>query len=189
MPEVGLSLEEFVKRAQLIEVGCYEIFGIRGALEDDGERAVVGPGPLEVGEFEVTHELSVHWGDGDPRFLVRLGASVTCEAGEVRVGVQAEYELDGLLLDDVAPDVEEEYVNNVSVMTLVPYLREAVAAASLRTLDQPITLGVVQRGALRFTSPRRDRSAQLGRPDGDRSTPHRGKSRARVERPDTTPSP
>ena len=162
MPDKPLSIEEFVKRAELLEVGCFEFSGVRGALEDDGDRAVVGPGPLDLGELETEHSLGVYWGVGEPRMLVRLNVSVTCDAGAVRVGVQAEYQLDGLSQDDVTPEVEEEYVNNVSVMTLVPYLREAVAAASLRTLDQPITLGVVQRGELSFRSPRRELATEVG---------------------------
>lgn len=180
MPEGGLSLEEFVKRANLTEVGCFELFGARGGVEDDGERPVVGPGPLEIGEFETEHNLTVYWGHDEPRMLVRLSATITCEAGEVRVGVQAEYELDGFSQDDVAADVEEEYVNNVSVMTLIPYLREAVAAASLRTLDQPITLGVVQRGELRFSSPRRELPAQLDGAQDEGATVERGEDRGEV---------
>jgi hypothetical protein len=168
MPE-PITLEELVKRAELAGIDCYELFGARGAIEDDGQRRVVGPGGVDDVEFQVSNSLGVYWNTERGSFLVRLSCELTSIVGDVKVGVQAEYVGEGLGRDNVSPDVEEEYVNSVSVMTLAPFLREAVADVSRRTLGGPLMLGVLRRGELRFRSSRRnDADAQ---PDDSTPSP------------------
>lgn len=155
-PPQAVTLEEFVQRAELIEIGCYELFGARGAVDDDGDRAIVGfPKVAEDEEFDVSNSLGVYWAVDGGSFLIRFSCVVSGSMGDLRAGVQGEYVADGLDRESVPPEVEEAYVNKVAVMTLAPYLREAVADISRRVFSQPFTLGVLHAGELAFQSPRR----------------------------------
>jgi len=161
MPDPSSALIELVDKIELSQIACYELVAARGLLDEDGERSVVGPG--NVDDLEVVsaeNQLGVYWLQDGGQFLVRLSAHLVTNAGEIRVGVQAEYIAEGLTRDDVAPEVEQEYINRVAVMTLVPYLRQAIADLSARVFGNTLTLGVIRPGEIAFATTRRSESAE-----------------------------
>lgn len=97
--------------------------------------------------------LSVATNSDDPT-LFRLG--LRCEIkftdeAQIVAEVEAEYQVDG---EGVALPLAQalmiEYMNEVAVMALIPYLRHAIADLSLRVFGSPITMPVFQRGAISF---------------------------------------
>jgi len=155
-PEPSQALTDFVATVELSQISCYELSAARGQLDGDGGRVVVGPGNVDDLEvLSAENQLGVYWLATGGQFLVRLLATLGTNAGDLRVGVQGEYLAEGLTRDDVSPDVEEEYVNRVAIMTLVPYVRQAIADLSARVFGNTLTLGVIRPGEIAFTSSRR----------------------------------
>jgi hypothetical protein len=82
------------------------------------------------------------------------------EQGLVRVGYQAEYDAGELQQADVEAAVMSDFLNKVTVMTLVPYLRAAVSDLSLRVFENTITQSMVRAGELEFALPDDDPGAE-----------------------------
>lgn len=144
------ALKELVGKVELGEIGSFELSGIRGSLEADGSRSIVGPGQIDDLEFETDNQVAVLWLEEGGQFLVRMTTTLAGKAGEIRVGMQAEYKADGLSRGDVPTEVVEEYVNRVAVMTLAPYVRQAVSDLALHTFGSAVTLGIMRPGHLNF---------------------------------------
>lgn len=85
---------------------------------------------------------------GDDRFGVRLLVQLLPFMGEVEVAVAAEYSVD----EGPSPqdNVVRGFGNEVAVMTLLPYAREAVSTLSTRIFGKPILLPTVERGEVGF---------------------------------------
>lgn len=140
---------------QLIGIGCFELFAARGPLQGK-ERPVVGPGAVEdVKVINESHSLEIFWLPAGGRLLVRLTFELTTDVGDLRVGMQAEWDIGEVVRDNVAIEAEEEFINRVAVMALVPYARSSLNDLSLRTFDKGITMGLLRPGELEFTSQRR----------------------------------
>ncbi|KQO48247.1 hypothetical protein ASG28_13045 [Frigoribacterium sp. Leaf415] len=77
-------------------------------------------------------------------FGIRLNATIAMALGEANVSVAGEY----ALLDDhvLTPRSLQLFANEVAVMTVFPYLREAVASITGRVFQQPLHLPMVSRG-------------------------------------------
>jgi len=163
MPSSGAVTDarDLLERANLVDVGCFELSGQRGAAVESG-RKIVGPGPAQDLELEnEAHELGVYWLSGGGRLLVRLLIALKSNAGDLRVGMQAEWDMGDLSRDDVPADVEEEFVNRVAVMTLVPYLRAGISDLASRILGVSVTMSLIRPGDLEFTSLRGDAPAEV----------------------------
>lgn len=77
-------------------------------------------------------------------FGVRLNAKIVIALGEAEVSVAGEYAL--LNEDALTPRSLQLFANEVAVMTVFPYLREAVASITGRVFQQPLHLPMVNRG-------------------------------------------
>lgn len=146
---------EMLERVNLLEVGCYELHGVRGVVGDDGRRQIIGPGPAADLEAQhESHELEVFWLESGGRLLVRLSVDLGTNVGEIRVGFQAEWDVADLTRDTVPPEVEEEFVNRVAVMALIPYVRAGISDVATRVLGGNVTMGLIRPGDLEFSSVR-----------------------------------
>lgn len=146
--------QALIAASELTEIGFFELVGVRGLVGDDGERVVMGPGRVGDDEIEVddaTHQLGVYWTDEGDRVLVRLLASLTTAVGELRAGVQGEYELKDMNRSDIPVEVEEYFVNRVAIMALLPYIRTAISDLSGRLFGTTLTMAVVRPGEISFT--------------------------------------
>lgn len=95
---------------------------------------------------EVEFSLSVEQRQGDEGFGVRIIAEALGRNAEARVIVAAEYDLtDGYQPTDRSL---QHFTNNVAVMTLVPYVREALSTTTMRVFPNPVILPVLSRGTL-----------------------------------------
>ena len=133
------------------EIDYYELSAVRGLPGPDGSRPVIGPGRLDDGSDidQSDNELGVFWTEDRARVLVRMQSTVRSDAGEIRVGTQAEYAV-AEEVRSATPEVEEEFVNRVAIMAIVPYTRAAVADLSSRVFGVTYTLSVIRPGDIAF---------------------------------------
>lgn len=84
---------------------------------------------------------------GASGFGVRLNVDALFPEGEASAAVAAEYELlDGAAFSSRALQL---FTNEVAVMTIYPYLREAVATITGKVLGVPAHLPLIQRGDIK----------------------------------------
>jgi preprotein translocase subunit SecB len=79
-------------------------------------------------------------------FGVRLNAKIVIPLGEVEVSVAGEYAL--LNPAALTPRSLQLFANEVAVMTVFPYLREAVASITGRVFQQQLHLPMISRGQI-----------------------------------------
>ncbi len=79
-------------------------------------------------------------------FGVRLIARVTIPIGEVTVSIAGEYSL----TEECVPSTRtvQQFCNEVAIMSVFPYLREAVSTVSGRVFGNPLYLPMVDRGEI-----------------------------------------
>lgn len=130
-----------IEHVTLASIDYYEVSASR--LDDGQEVETDGSDNLSI---------SVQYrGDEETSFGLRLLAEVVLPHGRARACVAAEYKFDdGFAADHRSCQV---YVNEVGVMTLYPYLREAMATTTGRVFDEPLHLPVIQRGDVALDLP------------------------------------
>jgi hypothetical protein len=79
----------------------------------------------------------------------RIRAELSLSVGRVVVDVAAEYA--ALEPFDLDQDVAIEFANDVAIMALLPYVREAVSTLTSRVFGQALTMPIVRRGQIQFT--------------------------------------
>ena len=79
-------------------------------------------------------------------FGVRLNANVVMPLGEATASVAGEYSISA----DFHPTerVLRMFANEVAVMTVLPYLREAIATSTSRVFGGPVHLPLIERGEI-----------------------------------------
>lgn len=99
----------------------------------------------DQGNFEI--EVQTRYEDGS--FGVRLNGNLTFPGGEAVVSVAGEYEL----LNEASPSMRtiQIFANEVAVMNVYPYLREAIGTATGKVFGEPILLPIVDRGQISVT--------------------------------------
>ena len=113
-----------------------------------GARRLAENKQREENEESVDVSMSLQQYIDDGRFGIRLVANLYPYMGEVEVAVSAEYSVDsGAQAEDA---VVRGFGNEVAVMTLLPYAREAVSNLSTRVFGKPILLPTLERGEVGF---------------------------------------
>lgn len=155
MPEYTITdAVSFLEKTELADVGAFELVGFRGVVEEDG-RAIIGTGNLTDIKIETEERsLGVFWLDIEDRLLVRLTFEFRTAAGDLRVGMQAEWTTGGLSRYDVSPAAEEDWVNKVAVMAILPYARSAIDDLSTRVFGTGLQLPLIRPGEITFKSMR-----------------------------------
>lgn len=96
----------------------------------------------DVGDGQLTIHVQQRITETD--FGVRLTAVVVSPQGEATASVAGEYEL----LQGITPSRRalQLFADEVSVMTVFPYVREAVATVTAKVFGEPLHLPLIQRG-------------------------------------------
>lgn len=142
-------LQRLVTVAKLEGVGFLEV-SVRKSETAPAEVEVPGP------QFELGIDVSAK----DRRFRTRF--RVTAESDDVTIAVEpiAEYsvpEEDGDLLE---LSLLLEYANEVALMTMIPFAREAIADVTRKVLGSVVLLPVLRRGEVTFDLEIEDASAR-----------------------------
>jgi len=133
--------------AELLEIGItlqgVQFFRLEAAVNEDAAA------PIEAPE-----EVSPAYGLKLRHEGREIGTRVSITLDEVAWKIVVDAAVDYTLDEDV--QVTEggllDFANNVGVMALLPYLRQAIADLSQRVLGEVIMMPVIARGSLVFTA-------------------------------------
>lgn len=104
--------------------------------------------PDELPPIDPTYQLRFDTAD-DGEFRLRVTIEIETPHASILVEAAAEYvasEYSG----ELTPDLLVEYTNQIGTMTLLPYLRQAVADLTQRVFGEPLLMPVMERGAIVF---------------------------------------
>lgn len=134
--EQAAKVKSLIVRADLAGVRFHEL---TAKLHDDIEQS--------ADDDEAKIDLTYQTRSSGNAFGVRALVSVTAPVGIAQVVVAADYALS----EGPVPDAEtlELFASEVGVMTLIPYIREALSSLTLRVFGAPIFLPMIQRGDVR----------------------------------------
>jgi preprotein translocase subunit SecB len=127
------DVQAIIAASELRSVEYYEMSGRRYDAIQSAEEA-------ETGELRIVVQQRA---DADS-FGIRLNATLTLSAGEAQVSVAGEYALTEEL--ELTTRSVQLFANEVGVMTVYPYLREAVATITGRVFKQPLHMQMITRG-------------------------------------------
>lgn len=128
------SVHAIIANSELRGIEYYEI---------SAKRAEGAPSATD-GPDEAQLSITVQQRHDENSFGVRLVSKVAIELGTVTASVAGEYNL----LNGHQPTVRalQLFTNEVGIMTVFPYLREAIATATARVFGQAMQLPIMQRG-------------------------------------------
>lgn len=142
-PEPSGLLRELVSVIELDDIRYREV----------AARAETTEEPIEEPRFALqvqVEDVDEPSQEGRLHVAFDIRVVVRTEDGEMRVVARAEYHVPIEKAELLAKPVTMEFANHVVVMTLVPYLREALSDLSLRVFDQRIVMPMFKRGELWF---------------------------------------
>ena len=134
-PEDVEAVQALIANSQLHGIHYFEVSAKQSEMPEDSESATDG-------QFSVVVQQRVD----ETAFGVRLNATAALPIGQASASVAGEYEL----LNGYSPSrrAVQLFANEVAVMTVFPYLREAVASVTGRVFGQPLHLPIVERGQI-----------------------------------------
>lgn len=145
-----VDIHALVAEAELLHIATLEISAGRTDLSQSNDE-------LMASFEDKGHDIDMDFGvsldlgeEDDGRFRVRVLTEVESDPGIIRVNIAAEYELANLGPREVSDDVMLEFVNKVSVMTILPYVRQAIADISQRVFTYPLTMPLFKVDELTF---------------------------------------
>lgn len=141
MPD-PVSIQQLVADVSLASISFIELGAARdpsGAVPDGGEASV-----------EPVHRLQTAFQDDLQGFRVRVRTEIELPIGSIVVDVAAEYSLDTVAGSSIDQALLLEFVNEVAVMHLVPYIREGLADITRRVFGAGLLMPIMQRGEMNF---------------------------------------
>ncbi len=129
------AVREVISASRLRSIEYYEISARR--YEDNLEPDERMDGHVNIDVMQRVTETG---------FGIRLNARVIVPQGEASASVAAEYDLD----EEVSPKSRtlQLFANEVAVMSIFPYVREAISTCTARVFGRPLNLPVVERGEI-----------------------------------------
>lgn len=143
MAEPSVGLLALVEHANLDSISFIELSARRGPVAEGRSGGPRAP----------TYMLTTNGTDDGSRFRIALRVDLELEEGEVQVTAQADYTVAGPGTGSVTRHGVVEYANEVGIMTLLPYLRQAIADLTQRVFDTALLMPVQPRGAVSFPLP------------------------------------
>lgn len=145
MSEHTPELLELVRCAELVGIEYHELSAKRVPApsqerdEEDGEEHIAPEYGLAV---DIARDLS--------KFRLRLRIELNPVGGHVVTEAAAEYLVGEFPAESIKMPLLIEYANEVGVMALLPYLRQAIADLTLRVFGDPVLMPVLPRGSVAF---------------------------------------
>lgn len=145
MPDHDIPVEEVVAASDLIDVSYYELSAKQN--DDSAHDAPEGDTQLHLAQ-----EMSYGTRDDDQGFRVQIRTTIDApDQGKVVIGVSAAWQYGGGSASAISRATMLDFVNNVAVMVLFPYIREATSDLTRRVFGSALVLPMVQRGQIGFT--------------------------------------
>lgn len=136
-----LDVHALLADASLLAISTVALSANRKEREDktDGELTVEPQYTLETG-----------WRSDEIGFRIALQTEIEAPVGDIRCDVQAEYELQQYKMSDISQAVLQEFVNQVALMAILPFVRQGIADITLRVFEAPLLMPIIQRGEITF---------------------------------------
>ena len=128
-------LKDLVSRSDLESINVHEL------------SAKLVPGVSEESD-EATFDLNIQTRAAPGEFGVRVTVDATTPVGVIKVVIAAEYSAEGAEPD---PELLGLFASEVAIMSVFPYVRQAVSDMSQRVFEQPLMMPIVKRGELQLT--------------------------------------
>jgi hypothetical protein len=126
------AVQALVARSTLSSIEQYELHARREQADS----------PKDAAEVSIAVQQRLD----ETSFGIRLNADIRLGVGTISASVAGEYELlDGY---QPTPRTLQLFANEVGVMTVFPFLREAVSTMSVRVFGQPLLLPTIERGQI-----------------------------------------
>lgn len=142
MSEPSADLVALVPHAELEDLSFVELVGRRN----------LAPLTTEAPPTEPRYGLQAAVADDLQHFRLILRIDIEAPEGEIRAATMANY-----AVAEGAPDLRlrlvVQYANEVGVMMLLPYLRQAIADLAQRVFGGALLMPIMPRGAVRFELP------------------------------------
>ena len=129
------NVRALISSARLASIEVYEL---------SARRTI--PTETEGVDDEGTVNIDVQSRIGDAAFGVRLISTITAPFGEIVASIAGEYEIEGA--DMPSSRTIQLFSNEVAIMTVYPYLREAVSTITAKVFGDPLYMPVVERGQI-----------------------------------------
>ena len=136
-----ISLEDLVEDTDLIGISTFQL-----AAERVDEPSEVDDGA----ELDPTHILHIDTREDGSGFRVKVETQIEMPIGRIVATVGAAYQLNTLNMSAIDREILMGFVNNVAVMTLIPYIRQAIGDITLRVFDSALLMPMMKRGELWF---------------------------------------
>jgi hypothetical protein len=137
-------IESLPELVQLLELEAILYYGISIELNESPD-APAGP-PIEPSNVDANYGIRIRH---TPREMgVRLRGEFNVPSGRVVIDVAAEYRSESDFT--ASRGVAFDYVNEVAIMQLLPFVRETLLTMTTKVFPEPILLPVAQRGTLTF---------------------------------------
>lgn len=154
MTEHSEALLRLVPAAELTDLSYYDLRASRVASLRENSAGTVGGEDVEI---EPSYGLALDRNpeEGDRfRFRIRLRIELRPPGGEIVAEAGAEYVVnETMVTSELTPNLLVEYANQVGVMTLLPYLRQAIADLTQRVFGAALLMPVLPRGSVTFPYP------------------------------------
>lgn len=138
------TIEDAVEYLDLLRISFYEQSAKREEI-DPRQMAVI---PADDSEGEV--DIWAGFRASDSGIDYRCRFSVSFSGAEIRVDAVASYRSQESV--EVTPDVIASFGNDVAVMALLPYVRQAISDLGSR-IGYQTTLPMIARGVIEFAAP------------------------------------
>lgn len=128
-------VHELIAQVRLVSMDTYELSARRSEPM----------GSLPAGEGSISVDVASHI---EARtFGFRITANIALPLGEVVASIAGEYELTG----ETEPSrrTVQLFGNEVAIMTIYPYVREAVSTITGKVFGEPLFMPVTERGQIR----------------------------------------
>ena len=139
----ALTVHGLLAASALLDISVLELGAVR--LPDIPED-IEQQGPIEP-----NYQLTTQARADNAGFRVSIATAIDTPVGHIRAEVAGEYELDAVLATDITAGVMLEFVNEVAIMTLIPYIRQSIADITLRVFGSALMMPMLQRGELSFS--------------------------------------
>lgn len=157
MPEFRDDLEELQSAEAIVQgpapvLRDVRFFRINAELIEDAESQIDDEGEVVAGSDEDEEEISVNIGlrtrQSGNSLGIRIEFEASHDAWKVSLDVAAEFEADEPFQTSEA--ARTDFADKVGVMTLYPYIREAVGNLTQRTVGASFLLPTIRLGQISF---------------------------------------
>lgn len=134
------DVQQLVEKASLTTIAATRLICERNLAIEPSEDAEISP----------EYSLNLATSDDARGFRVLLRTEIDVTIGRIGCDVAAEYELEGLQLGRDSSGAMQEFVNNVALMHLLPFVRQSIADLTQRVFSAPLIMPMMQRGEMEF---------------------------------------